>query len=64
MATAWAVSGPKPTIYAPTPRYAELHRNILDVFNENGVQIMTPAYALDPSDAKIVPKEEWHKTPA
>jgi small-conductance mechanosensitive channel len=44
--------------------YAALHRNILDVFNENSVQIMTPAYALDPPDAKIVPKEEWHKTPA
>jgi small-conductance mechanosensitive channel len=45
-------------------RYAELHRNILDVFNENGVQIMTPAYESDPSDAKIVAKEDWHKAPA
>src|SRR5262249_3331273 len=24
--------------------YTELHRNILDLFNEHGVQIMTPAY--------------------
>jgi hypothetical protein len=36
----------------------------LDVFNENGVQIMTPAYALDPSDATIVPGERWHTAPA
>ena len=28
--------------------YAELHRNILDVFNEYKVQIMTPAYEGDP----------------
>jgi small-conductance mechanosensitive channel len=27
---------------------SELHRNILDVFNEYGVQIMTPAYEDDP----------------
>ena len=24
--------------------YTEMHRNIQDVFNENGVQIMSPAY--------------------
>ena len=32
--------------------YAELHRNILDVFNEYGVQIMTPAYEGDPGAAE------------
>ncbi len=32
--------------------YAGLHRNILDVFNEYGVQIMTPAYEGDPPEAK------------
>lgn len=37
------------------PRYAALHRSILDVFNENGVQIMTPAYEGDPEQPKIAP---------
>jgi small-conductance mechanosensitive channel len=44
--------------------YTELHRNILDVFNEYGVQIMTPAYETDPEQAKIVPKEQWYAAPA
>ena len=44
--------------------YAELHRNILDVFNEYGVQIMTPAYESDPGVPKIVPKEHWYSAPA
>jgi hypothetical protein len=30
--------------------YTDSHRNILDVFNEFGVQIMTPAYRGDPED--------------
>jgi len=44
--------------------YAELHRNVLDVFNEYGVQIMTPAYESDPAAPKIVPKEHWYSAPA
>jgi small-conductance mechanosensitive channel len=44
--------------------YTRLHRNILDVFNEYGVQIMTPAYEGDPDQPKIVPKENWHAAPA
>lgn len=28
--------------------YTELHRTILDICNEYGVQIMTPAYERDP----------------
>lgn len=39
--------------------YTELHQNILDVFNENSVQIMTPAYEGDPAQPKVVPKEQW-----
>ena len=39
--------------------YADLHRNILDTFNENGVQIMTPAYEGDPAEPKIVPPKDW-----
>lgn len=44
--------------------YSELHRNILDVFNEYGVQIMTPAYEGDPSVAKVVPPDQWFLGPA
>ena len=44
--------------------YSELHRRILDVFNEYGVQIMTPAYEGDPETPKIVRREDWYATPA
>jgi len=44
--------------------YTQLHRNILDVFNEYGVQIMTPSYVADPGQPKIVPKDQWYAAPA
>ena len=44
--------------------YSELHGNILDIFNEYGVQIMTPAYVGDPPEPKVVPREKWHLPPA
>ena len=44
--------------------YTALHRNILDIFNEHGVQIMTPAYEGDPETPKLVPKDQWHAAPA
>jgi len=44
--------------------YTALHRNILDVFNEYGVQIMTPAYEGDPEQPKLVPKDKWFELPA
>ena len=44
--------------------YTELHRNIQDVFNEYGVQIMTPAYEGDPSEPKVVPRNQWYAAPA
>lgn len=44
--------------------HAELHRHILDVFNEYGVQIMTPAYERDPSEPKVVREEQWYAAPA
>jgi len=44
--------------------YTELHRHILDVFNEYNVQIMTPAYEGDPEQPKVVPKEQWFTAPA
>ena len=37
---------------------SDLHRNIVDVFNENNVQIMTPSYIADPNLPKI-PDQEW-----
>ena len=46
------------------PLYSELHRNVLDVFNENSVQIMTPNYEHDPEQPKIVPKDQWYTPPA
>jgi small-conductance mechanosensitive channel len=39
--------------------YTALHQNILDVFNENNIQIMTPAYEGDPHEPKVVPKDKW-----
>jgi small-conductance mechanosensitive channel len=44
--------------------YTELHKNILDVFNEYNVQIMTPAYEGDPEQPKVVPKDQWFQEPA
>ena len=43
--------------------YSSLHQNILDVFNENNIQIMTPAYEGDPAEPKVVPKEKWFPAP-
>jgi small-conductance mechanosensitive channel len=41
-----------------------LNREVLDVFNEFNVQIMTPAYENDPDDLKLVPRELWYAAPA
>ncbi len=41
--------------------YTKLHEHILDVFNENNVQIMTPAYEGDPEIPKVVPKDQWNQ---
>ena len=37
----------------------QLHANILDVFNENGVQIMSPHYRSDPPEPQVVPQGPW-----
>ena len=42
----------------------QLHGNILDVFNEHGVQIMSPHYMMDTKEPQVVPKEKWHLPPA
>jgi small-conductance mechanosensitive channel len=43
---------------------ASLHRSIQDVFNEHGVQIMTPHYRRDPVEPQVVPKDRWFEAPA
>ncbi|MFG0463644.1 mechanosensitive ion channel family protein [Pseudomonas putida] len=51
----------------PRPRaqlLSLLHANIQDVFNEYGVQIMSPHYLGDPEQPKWVPKEQWHAVPS
>jgi small-conductance mechanosensitive channel len=51
----------------PRPRavvLSNLHAHIQDVFNEYGVQIMSPHYLGDPADAKVVPKARWYAKPA
>lgn len=41
-----------------------LHANIQDVFNEYGVQIMSPNYEADPESPKLVPPARWYEAPA
>ena len=51
----------------PRPRaelLSLLHANIQDVFNEYGVQIMSPHYLGDPAQEKWVPREKWFAAPA
>ena len=43
---------------------SDLHANIQDLFNEHGVQIMSPHYLGDPAQAKVVPPAHWHRAPA
>jgi small-conductance mechanosensitive channel len=58
-----AVAGPE----APKRRAEAmnaLHANIQDVFNEYGVQIMSPHYVMDTAEPQVVPKENWAPPPA
>ncbi|HEY2630429.1 MAG TPA: mechanosensitive ion channel domain-containing protein, partial [Usitatibacter sp.] len=43
---------------------SDLHANIQDVFNEYGVQIMSPHYMMDPPKELVVPKDQWYAAPA
>jgi small-conductance mechanosensitive channel len=43
---------------------AQLHANIQDLFNEFGVQIMSPHYMVDPASPKLVRKRDWFAAPA
>ena len=44
--------------------YSDLHKNILDNFNEYQVQIMTPSYEGDREVPAIVQKDKWYAAPA
>lgn len=41
-----------------------LHSSIIDVFNEFGVQIMSPNFVMQPKSAVVVAKEDWYTAPA
>jgi small-conductance mechanosensitive channel len=41
-----------------------LHANIVDAFNEFGVQITSPHYIADPPTPFVVPREKWNLPPA
>jgi small-conductance mechanosensitive channel len=41
-----------------------VHANILDAFNEHGVQIMTPAFEGQPDNRVVVPRSRWFEAPA
>ncbi|HWQ27387.1 MAG TPA: mechanosensitive ion channel family protein [Chlorobaculum sp.] len=50
----------------PEERYyilSELHGHIQDVFNEYGVQIMSPNFVMQPEKEVVVPKEQWYADP-
>jgi small-conductance mechanosensitive channel len=56
-------------VYLKTPdakprAIANLHRHVQDVFNEHGVQIMSPHYVADPPAPKVVEKSGWFAPPA
>ena len=44
--------------------YSNLHHNVLDVFNENNLQIMTPSHLVDPLEPKVVAQDQWFAKPA
>ena len=55
------------TFTEPRPRaevLSVLHGNIVDIFNEHGVQIMSPHYFGDPAEAKVVARANWYAPPA
>jgi small-conductance mechanosensitive channel len=46
------------------PVLSALHANVQDMFNEHGVQIMSPHFRGQPEQAVTVPKEKWFAPPA
>ncbi len=43
---------------------SDLHANIQDVFNEYGVQIMSPHFMAQPAENVWVPRAQWYPAPA
>jgi small-conductance mechanosensitive channel len=57
------------TVFAATAEIradtaSRLHGCVQDVFNEFGVQIMSPHFRRQPATPVTVPKEKWHQPPA
>ncbi|MGH7742481.1 MAG: mechanosensitive ion channel family protein, partial [Candidatus Eiseniibacteriota bacterium] len=55
--------------YTRTPErmvriYHDLHKHILDEFNEFQVEILTPSYEGDRDQPAVVPKSQWYAAPA
>jgi hypothetical protein len=48
----------------PVNLLTALHGHIQDVFNEFGVQIMSPHFRAQPAQAVIVPPQHWYAAPA
>ena len=46
------------------PVLSVLHQHIQDVFNEHGVQIMSPHFIADKPEKVWVPKDKWFEPPA
>jgi hypothetical protein len=43
---------------------SRLHEQILDVFNEHGVQIMSPNFEAQPEQPALVDRSRWFAEPA
>ena len=43
---------------------SDLHANIQDIFNESGVQIVSPHYIADPPEPFVVPPDQRSPAPA
>lgn len=46
------------------PVLSALHANIVDAFNEHGVQILSPHYVGDPKSPAVVARDRWYAAPA
>jgi len=62
-AVTYELNAPCGDVKAMLATYTRLHQNVLDVFNEHGVQIMTPAYEGDPPEPKVVPLRDLYAPP-
>jgi len=43
---------------------SDLNSQILDAFNEFGVQIMSPHFMVQPDASIVIPPAKWHAPPA